>query len=106
MCAMPLLTCESTHEIIALHRSAIENSNEVGIMAMVSTAIRFSPEERDWIQVYADFMGKSFSEVVREAALEYVEDAADLLAFQEAIAEDDGTWYTTEEVKRMAMMAE
>lgn len=41
MCAMPLLTRESTHEIIALHRSAIENSNEVGIMAMVSTAIRF-----------------------------------------------------------------
>lgn len=106
MCAMPLLTRESTHEIIALHRSAIENSNEVGLMAMVSTAIRFSPEERDWIQAYADFMGKSFSEVVREAALEYVEDAADLLAFQEAIAEDDGTWYTTEEVKRMAMMAE
>ena len=83
MCAMPLLTRESTHEIIALHRSAIENSNEVGIMAMVSTAIRFSPEERDWIQAYAD-----------------------LLAYQEALAEDDGTRYTTEEVKRMAMMAE
>lgn len=75
-------------------------------MAMVSTAIRFSPEERDWYRRMPDFMGKSFSEVVREAALEYVEDAADLLAFQEAIAEDDGTWYTTEEVKRMAMMAE
>ena len=57
-------------------------------------------------QAYADFIGKSFSEVVREAALEYVEDAADLLAYQEALAEDDGTRYTTEEVKRMAMMAE
>ena len=31
MCAMPLLTRESTHEIIALHRSAIENSNELVI---------------------------------------------------------------------------
>ena len=106
MCALPLLTQESAHEIIALHRSAIKDSDEVGVMAMVSTAIRFSPEERDWIQAYADFIGKSFSEVVREAALEYVEDAADLLAYQEALAEDDGTRYTTEEVKRMAMMAE
>ena len=43
---------------------------------------------------------------MREAALEYVEDAADLLAYQEALAEDDGTRYTTEEVKRMSMMAE
>lgn len=51
-------------------------------------------------------MGKSFSEVVREAALEYVEDAADLLAFQEAIAEDDGTWYNRRGQAYGIMMAE
>lgn len=83
MCAMPLLTRESTHEIIALHRSAIENSNEVGIMAMVSTAIRFSPEERDWIQaVCPTFMGKSFSEDCARSSFRVRRGCADLLAYK------------------------
>ena len=47
-------------------------------MAMQATAIRFAPEEKTWIQSYADFVGKSFSDVVREAVLELVEDAADM----------------------------
>lgn len=75
-------------------------------MAMNSTAIRFAPEEREWIQSYADFMGKSFSEFVRETVLEKVEDAADLQAYKEALAEDDGVTYSMEEVMRMAMMSE
>ena len=75
-------------------------------MAMSATAIRFAPEEREWIQSYADFVGKSFSEVVRESVLERVEDAADLQAYEAALAEDDGTTYSMEEVMRMAMMAE
>lgn len=75
-------------------------------MAMNATAIRFAPEERDWIQAYADFMGKSFSEFVRETVLEKVEDAADLQAYKDALAEDDGMTYSMEEAKRMAMMAE
>lgn len=58
---------------------------------MTATAIRFAQEEKEWIQSYADFLGKSFSEVVREAALEKVEDAADIRAFNEAMAEDDGS---------------
>lgn len=75
-------------------------------MAKEATAIRFAPEEREWIQSYADFRGMSFSEAVREAILEKVEDAADLDAYNAALAEDDGTRYTTDEVMRMAMMAE
>lgn len=75
-------------------------------MAMSATAIRFAPEEREWIQSYADFVGKSFSEVVRESVLERVEDAADLQAYEAALAEDDGTTYSMEEVMRMALMAE
>lgn len=67
-------------------------------MAMQTTAIRFAPEERNWIQSYADFQGKSFSDVVREAALEAVEDAADLQAYMVAIADDDGGRYTFAEV--------
>lgn len=75
-------------------------------MAMTSTAIRFAPEERQWIQAYADMQGKSFSEVVREAALEAVEDACDLAAYRDALAEDDGTHYSLEEVIEAAMKAE
>ncbi len=75
-------------------------------MAMSATAIRFADEEREWIQAYADFKGQSFSEFVRESALSRVEDAADLEAYQEALAQDDGVRYSMDEVMRMAMMAE
>ena len=75
-------------------------------MAMSSTAIRFAPEEREWIQAYADFEGKSFSEVVREAILERIEDAADVEAYNQALAEDNGTTFSMEEVMLLAMMAE
>ena len=75
-------------------------------MAMSSTAIRFAPEEREWIQAYADFAGKSFSEVVREAVLERIEDAADVQAYEQALAEDDGSAFSMEEVMLLAMMAE
>ncbi|MEC4176913.1 DUF6290 family protein [Adlercreutzia sp. R7] len=75
-------------------------------MAMEATAIRFAPEEKSWIQSYADFCGKTFSDVVREAVLEKVEDAADLEAYTEALEADDGARFSMEEVMRMAMMAE
>lgn len=45
-------------------------------------------------------------EFVRETALERVEDAADLQAYRDAMADDDGTTYSMEEVMRIAMMAE
>jgi predicted DNA-binding protein len=60
-------------------------------MAMEATTVRFAAEEREWIQSYADFCGKTFSDVVRESALERVEEAADLAAYQDALAEGDGT---------------
>lgn len=75
-------------------------------MAMEATAIRFAPEEKSWIQSYADFCGKTFSDVVREAVLEKVEDAADLEAYAEALEAGDGTRYSMDEVMNMAMMAE
>lgn len=75
-------------------------------MAMEATAIRFAPEEKSWIQSYADFCGKTFSDVVREAVLEKVEDAADLEAYTEALEADDGVRFSMDEVTRMAMMAE
>lgn len=75
-------------------------------MAMEATTIRFEPEEKSWIQAYADCVGRTFSDVVREAALEMVEDAADCQAYEDALSVDDGMRYSMDEVKRMAMEAE
>ena len=75
-------------------------------MAMEATTIRFEPEEKSWIQAYADFVGRTFSDVVREAALEAVEAAADRQADQDALAADDGIRYSTDDVMRMALEAE
>ena len=75
-------------------------------MAMEVTTIRFEPEEKSWIQAYADFTGRTFSDVVREAALEMVEDAADRQAYEDALAADDGVRYPMDEVRRMATESE
>ena len=75
-------------------------------MAMEATAIRFAPDEKSWIQSYADFCGKTFSVVVREAALEKVEEAADLEAYRTALEEDGGTRLSMDEVMKMALMTE
>ncbi|WP_165054874.1 MULTISPECIES: type II toxin-antitoxin system RelB family antitoxin [unclassified Adlercreutzia] len=72
-------------------------------MAMETTTIRFAPEENTWIQSYADFCGKTFSDVVREAALEKVEEEADLEAYAQALEEDDGVRYSMDEIIHMAM---
>jgi len=68
---------------------------------MLSTAIRFAPEEKKWIQSYADFYGKTFSDVVRDAVLEKIEDEADLRAYNEALVLDDGISYSMAEVDAM-----
>lgn len=75
-------------------------------VAMEATTIRFEPEEKLWIQAYADFTGRTFSDVVREAALEVVEAAADRQTYEDALSVDDGVRYTTDEVMRMALEAE
>lgn len=75
-------------------------------MAMNATVIRFDEGEKEWIQSYADVLGISFSEFVRNAALEKVEDAVDIKVYNEALADDDGARYSTDDVVRMAMDAE
>lgn len=71
-------------------------------MAMASTTmgVRFSEEERSWIEEFAKFNGKTASEVIREAVLEAIEDAIDVHEYKKALEEDDGTRYTMEEVMR------
>ena len=75
-------------------------------MAMNATVIRFDEGEKEWIQSYADVLGISFSEFVRNAALEKVEDAADIKAYNEALADDGGAHYSMDDVMRMAMKTE
>ena len=75
-------------------------------MAMQTKAVRFEPDEIEWIQAYADFTGRSFSETVRQAVLEEVEEAADMRAYEEALAADGGERYSMEQVMAMALVAE
>lgn len=75
-------------------------------MAMKAIAIRFEEEEKDWIQSYASVLGISLSEFVRSAALEKVEEAADIEAYNEALMEDDNSHYSMIDVMSMAMEAE
>ncbi|MCL2605778.1 MAG: DUF6290 family protein [Coriobacteriia bacterium] len=70
-------------------------------MSKVSTAIRFAPEEKSWIQGYADFQGKSFSDVVRDAILEKIEDEADLRAYDAALVAGDDAGYSMNEIDKM-----
>lgn len=50
-------------------------------------------------------LGMSFSEYVRNAALDKVEDAADIKAYNESLMEDDSTRYSMDNVMRMAAEA-
>lgn len=63
--------------------------------------VRFTNEERNWINEYAAFTGKTVSEVIRESVFETIEDAIDLYEYQKALEEDDGTRYTMDEVLAM-----
>lgn len=85
----------------------LQCSTLIGVaMAMGATAIRFDECEKDWIQSYASVLGMSFSEFVRNAALDKVEEAADIKAYNEALMEDDGARYSMDDVMRMSMEAE
>ena len=66
-----------------------------------ATAIRWKTEEKNWVQNCAAFEGVTFSEFVRNAALEKVEEMADVQAYAQAIEEDDGVRYSMNDVKEM-----
>ena len=53
------------------------------------------------MQSCADFEGVTFSEFVRRAVLEKIEDMADVEAYNQAIDDADTTRYTMSEVKEM-----
>ncbi|MDR1421848.1 MAG: DUF6290 family protein [Coriobacteriales bacterium] len=58
-------------------------------MSKTMTAIRFEPEEKEWIGAFANLNGVTFSAQVRQWTLERLEDEMDARDLQKAIAETD-----------------
>ncbi len=59
-------------------------------MAMTASAIRFEPDEKEWISAFAKMNGTTFSAQVRQWTLERLEDEMDARDLKVAIEEDDG----------------
>lgn len=59
-------------------------------MAMTASAIRFAPEEKEWITAFAEMNGSTFSAQVRQWTLERLEDELDARDLADALAQDDG----------------
>ncbi len=59
-------------------------------MAMTVSAIRFAPEEREWIAAFAEMNGSTFSAQVRQWTLERLEDELDARDLKLALEQDDG----------------
>ena len=60
-------------------------------MVKVVQGVRFEPEEIRLITEYAEFAGKSFSTVVREATMSVIEDRIDTEELRKAIAEESAS---------------
>lgn len=75
-------------------------------MAICEIAVVFDESEMTLIQAHAGTSNMSFSEFVRRAALEKVEDMVDIEAFNEALMEDDGARYSMADAMCMAMKGE
>ncbi|MGJ9529730.1 DUF6290 family protein [Actinotignum sp. GS-2025a] len=63
--------------------------------------IHFEPWELASIQAYANKLGQSLSDFVRESALERVEEFIDTEFYRQAREQDDGIRYSMDEVMRV-----
>ena len=57
---------------------------------MTASAIRFEPDEKEWISAFAEMNGTTFSAQVRQWTLERLEDEMDARDLKAAIEEDTG----------------
>jgi len=69
-------------------------------MAMTPSAIRFAPEEKEWIASFAKMNDLTFSAQVRQWTLERLEDELDARDLTEALAADDGARVSWADAKR------
>lgn len=72
-------------------------------MAICEIAVVFDESEMALVQAHANISNMSFSEFVRRAVLEKIED---IEAFNEALMEDDGARYSMADAMCMAMKGE
>ena len=65
---------------------------------MPTMTMRLDETDAEVVRKYAEFEGKTISDVIRDAVFEKIEDQQDLATLREAIAVDDGVRYTHEQV--------
>ncbi len=65
---------------------------------MATMTMRVDDADALLVRKYAAFEGKTISDFIRDAVFERIEDQDDLSVLRAAIAEDDGTRYSHEQV--------
>ena len=65
---------------------------------MSTMTMRIDDTDAAVVRKYAKFEGKTISDFIRDAVFEKIEDSEDLAALRAAVAEDDGTRYTHDQV--------
>ncbi|MBR3158782.1 MAG: hypothetical protein IKG18_13595 [Atopobiaceae bacterium] len=65
---------------------------------MSTMTMRVDDVDAAIVRKYAEFEGKTISDFIRDAVFEKIEDQEDLATLRSAIAEDDGTRYSHEQV--------
>ena len=65
---------------------------------MATMTMRVDDADALLVRKYAAFEGKTISDFIRDAVFERIEDQDDLSVLRAAIAEDDGTRYSHDQV--------
>lgn len=65
---------------------------------MSTMTMRIDDSDAAVVRKYAKFEGKTISDFIRDAVFEKIEDSEDLSVLRAAVAEDDGTRYTHDQV--------
>jgi uncharacterized protein (DUF1778 family) len=68
--------------------------------AMSTMTMRIDDADADIIRRHAELEGKTISDFIRDTVFEKIEEQEDLATLRDAIAADDGTRYTHEQVLR------
>ena len=70
-------------------------------LTMTTMTVRVDESDASIIRKYASFEGKTLSDFIRDAVFEKIEDAEDLETLRQALAKDDGTRYTQDDIEHM-----
>lgn len=90
-----------------MYASTVQSLALIGeAMGVCEIAVMFDESEMALVQAHANISNMSFSEFVRRAVLEKIEDMVDIEAFNEALMEDDGARYSMADAMCMAMKGE